>query len=414
MRTAGLDRAEGFGCGKDLEGSVAERLVQELVLKKFLAEESRETGGGYSADYLSLGPQANALLGSHPPQVVVKFRTKGTARSAPKSAKTPKLTKAQALKASQPRAGPGPAYDDDDDDGDDPEDVAMLSAKSSKTPKPRQERTPKPKADKRDKSQTTSKKAKQTTPPKGYSGTAASAYAPGGVMEMVNAMSDDGSSSESGSGGSGSGGRGSAHGRLARRFETFETRAAALSSSAVSAAPAASASKHFLAPFQAAAIPPSAKVKASAVGRLGSKSLENLLSTFLHQWLDAYGAEHNIATFNIADSKAVLELVKYVPQTRGDLKQLNGWGAHKLSTHGDLILTQIETFLDEHHVELVGSFVAPGLTQGIVGLEDDDGTVAEEEASDGEAAASAGEEAYPGGMADTGGGGSDFEEYPWD
>ena len=427
MRASGLDRAEGFGCGKDLDSSVAERLVQELVLKKFLSEEARENGGGYTADYLSLGPKSNALLGSHPPQVVVKFRSKAKGSSAPKSAKAPKAPKEKAAssKAPKPRAGPGPAYDDDDG-GDEPEGEAMVVMHTSKggafstssssrsiSPKPRQTNTPKAASkanDSKKGSTTTATKAtkKKSTPPKGYSGAAAQAYGPGGVMEMVNAMSDDGSSDSDSNDDSDSSNR-------TRARPATSSSSSSYSSSSSSAPPpgAPVASKHFLSKFQEAALPlPSKKPKPARVGRLGSKVLENLLSTYLHQWLDAYGSEHNIASFNIADSKAVLDLVKYVPQTRNDLKQLNGWGAHKLSMHGDLILTQIESFLEEHNVELVGSFVAPGVAPDDVGVEEDSEIVVDNAFGDGDEAG-LGLDPYPDAMLDTGGGGSDFEDDPW-
>jgi bloom syndrome protein len=74
-RTAGYDRADLFGSGKDLAPSVAERLVQELVLRKYLTEESRENSAGYSSDYICPGRRSHELNGLQTGAVLIKFRS---------------------------------------------------------------------------------------------------------------------------------------------------------------------------------------------------------------------------------------------------------------------------------------------------------------------------------------------------
>jgi len=63
-------------------------------------------------------------------------------------------------------------------------------------------------------------------------------------------------------------------------------------------------------------------------------------------------------------------------------------------------------------VELVGSFVAPGVAPDDVGVEEDSEIVVDNAFGDGDEAG-LGLDPYPDAMLDTGGGGSDFEDDPW-
>jgi bloom syndrome protein len=78
-RRVGGESMELFGVGKKLSKSEVERVVQQMVLNGYLAEEMIELPNGFPADYVGLGEQAHVLLDPAAPDdgiMIVSYRTK--------------------------------------------------------------------------------------------------------------------------------------------------------------------------------------------------------------------------------------------------------------------------------------------------------------------------------------------------
>jgi len=316
MRQSGLGRASLFGCGKALTKAVAERLCQELVVRKFLAEESRENGAGYNADYLVLGKHAHQLLdGNHPPKIVVKFRSRGGGR-----------------KAVTPAGGAGQAQAEDDGDEEDPTQPSA-GASRGKLKKPARATTP-PKAP----TSAKPKKKKAPSPPKPRTPAAGKqlgeqAYAPGGVLDT---LSDDGDSSD---------------------CEVVDVPRPAAPKGL---APAAS-SRHFSADAFQPAKSKSPKGPVGALSgrksRLPTRALEKEFQAMVQLWVDKKAEENNIAGYHIMDTKDMLDVARRVPLSARDLKGCQGWGLTKIKKFGDSLVEAIAAFVAERDVHLVGDFV---------------------------------------------------------
>ena len=282
VRQMGFDRSEFFAAGKSLDAKVAERLIQELVLRGFLAEESRENGAGYNSEYIILGRLSRQLLeGSHPPAVIIPFRSKSRAPRGGGAAagNHPRAIGAGgAAGASAPRAPQGAAAEEDD--GDDPVEIVQRpqkgkgKARAKSPPKKGSSgaggggvgETPKRKTSQK------APKSKSTTPGSRAKSTVDQAYAPGGILSVD---SDDGSDSS-------------------------EDEIALAGMPAARAKTPVSGASSFFQPGQAFSRPVPVGGPSKRPGRLGSKALESKLQKFLQEWLEGtYSTETGILHYHI-------------------------------------------------------------------------------------------------------------------
>jgi superfamily II DNA helicase RecQ len=344
MQQAGHTRAENFGAGKDLGGTVAERLAQELVLRKYLAEESRENASGYSSEYLGFGPKAQSLLGgAHAERVLIKFRVKGRAPASIRSG----------ARGNNAAAAAATATITVDDDGDEEETTQKApKAARSKSPKPRKKATATPTKQAvaaKSGSSTAKKKTPASKTPTKANDLTTQAYAPGGVVDMIDS-SDDGDSSDEDAC------------RVVAQSEKKKSSAAVSSSASSSPSFSSSSSSSFFNSSTLANVPSSRKVKPviktkKKKGRLPSKALEAQLHDTLTHWAETTATDENTASYHILGESSIIEAVRWVPQTRQHLKDVkNGWGLTKLNKHSVSFLSVVNAFLEEKGIVLDATF----------------------------------------------------------
>jgi hypothetical protein len=422
VKSSGWDRAKDFGAGKDLPPNLAEKTVQELILGQYLAEESRENGAGYRADYVFIGKNADALMNPHCNPIKIKLRAKGGKASHAKTLCLPvggganmneaartiqQHSKGSGTLSSSSSSNPPPLQvrttgnhhinqqvicDLAEDDGDEEDYDGVIAATKSSAKK-------KPKKDASSKTPTTASKRKtaSSTTTGGKSTTKKKRTSSKKKQQEVEyadfRLSDDGDSSEEGE--EEEDNRSSV--ALKRnKLDTVPTYATSPShvqkprhvigfedsdnddsdedndlqlssqSRRNSAPSSVRKSGHFsvFAPSPPKAVAQSSSSSSSSLinvrRRLASRKLEQSLSTHLQAWVEKYSTETGCANYHIAGEKDIAEIVIYVPTTKENLKALGtGWGLTKLKRHGDALIAAITDWIDTNNVELVGEFHKP-------------------------------------------------------
>lgn len=397
---------------------------QELVLRKYLAEESRENGAGYSADYVQLGRKASEFLQARqqPSPILVKFRAK-QGRSAAKPSGGGSSSNSCGGGGSSGRVNSRSGNDDDGDD--EPREVSGPPPKAAKTP------ARKDVAEARPREKSAAKKSpprKKSPPPK--------------AQRIEDMCEDDGSDTESSrsggdddedgvkvlSGRSSAAKAAKAHpptsrkGQVSSPLPTSSTFKSASSSSSSASrkdgSPSAAALtgkySSFFNPSEKGVGAAHAKVvvgrgkKAEPVGRLGKRPLESLFSEALRSWAEVYAAQNGTNSYHILGETDILSMTRHVPQTTDNLKKMScGWGLTKITKHGDALLKTIAAFLEQHQVVLVGDF-EPHVAVEVLAVAPDSPGGASSYSADAGGGFGSG---YGGGERQSDG--SDFEDDPW-